>query len=352
MALFIYLLLNRLDLMKLLSFRLVILGVDGSIGILRVRVGMMVTTFVTIDLCLSGRTSIRHGNIIGPRACISQWAILGCILWACISIRRTAGTSCIIAWEVICWLISSSSIGLRINIIVLLYSLLLMINHLLTSLFHSSFQAVLLFVWMSWCIRNDSLDSILDIDVRSFLPYDSLIKIISVISPPSWIDERVKTRGAWFHRRVSIDNLRRNQIHAMRWWVVRCFSSSPVRRSFCNNEASLASASRENLNISSSTFSYVLSIGLCHFLCGRTLCCRIRWKIWLCLCRSELHTATCHSCRWVRVIMLLQTFLLLSFLCDLPLLLLFLLSLLKGYKQCCGFIWQHLSHRLLKGHID
>ena len=64
MALFIYLLLNRLDLMKLLSFRLVILGVDGSIGILRVRVGMMVTTFVTIDLCLSGRTSIGHGNII------------------------------------------------------------------------------------------------------------------------------------------------------------------------------------------------------------------------------------------------------------------------------------------------
>jgi hypothetical protein len=33
-------------------------------------------------------------------------------------------------------------------------------------------------------------------------------------------------------------------------------------------------------------------------LCGRTLCCRIRWKIWLGLCRSELHTDTCHSCRW------------------------------------------------------
>lgn len=54
MALFLYLLLNRIDLMKLLPFRLVILGVDGSIGIWRVRVGMMLTTFVTIDLCLEG----------------------------------------------------------------------------------------------------------------------------------------------------------------------------------------------------------------------------------------------------------------------------------------------------------
>lgn len=57
--------------MELLPLGLVVLGVDGTIRILRIGVGMMVTAFVTIDLCLSGWTSVRHRNIIGARAYIS-----------------------------------------------------------------------------------------------------------------------------------------------------------------------------------------------------------------------------------------------------------------------------------------
>lgn len=79
------------------------------------------------------------------------------------------------------------------HIIVLLYSLLLVIDRLLACLFHSSLQTVFLFVWMSRYIRNDSLDSILNVDIRSLLPYDSLVEIVGIISPPSWIDKRVET---------------------------------------------------------------------------------------------------------------------------------------------------------------
>lgn len=243
--------------MELLSLRLVVLGVHGSIRILRVSVGMMVTPFVTIDLGLSWWTSVRHRDIIGARASISQRAIFGCILRASISIRGATGTSCIITWKVICGLISTSSIGLRVHIIVLLNSLLLVINSLLACIFHSSLQTVFLFVWMSRYIRNDSLDSILNVDIRSLLPYDSLVKIVSIISPPSWINERVETWGAWFHSRESIADLRGNQIHAMSWWVMRCFTPSPVWRCLCYYETSLASTTGENLDISRSSLSRV-----------------------------------------------------------------------------------------------
>ena len=69
-TLFIDLLLDWFNMVKMVSMRLIALGVYSSVRVLRVGVSMVVTTFVAIYLCLSRGTSVRHGNIIGARASI------------------------------------------------------------------------------------------------------------------------------------------------------------------------------------------------------------------------------------------------------------------------------------------
>ncbi len=55
---------------KMVSMRVIALGVYSSVRVLGVGVSMVVTTFVAIYLCLSRGASVRHGNIIGARASI------------------------------------------------------------------------------------------------------------------------------------------------------------------------------------------------------------------------------------------------------------------------------------------
>lgn len=180
---------------------------------------------------------------------------------------------------------------------------------------------------MSRRVSYDSLNSVLHIDIWSFLPNNCLIEIVGIITPPGWIYQRIETWRARFHCRVSIAHLGWDQIHAMSWRVVWCLTSSPIRRRFCHNEASLTSTSWENLDISNRRLFCVKSFILHRLLCGWTLCCRVSWHIWLSL-RCELDTASSYPCRWVRMSLLLQACLLLLFFCQPSLLLLFLLPFL------------------------
>ena len=68
---FIHLLLDRINLVELVSLRLAILVMDSSIRVLGIGICMMVTTFIAIYLCLSRWTSIWHRDIVGARASIS-----------------------------------------------------------------------------------------------------------------------------------------------------------------------------------------------------------------------------------------------------------------------------------------
>ena len=137
MTLFIDLLLDWFNLMKMVSLRVSILIMNSTVRVLWIGVCMMVTTSVAVDFGLSRWTSIRHRDVVWAWTSVPQWTVFRRILWTSISIRRTARTSRIITWEVICRLVSSSSIALRMNIVICINSLLLVINRLLASFLYS-----------------------------------------------------------------------------------------------------------------------------------------------------------------------------------------------------------------------
>jgi len=59
-----------------------------SIGILCVGIRMVKTAQIAIDLRLCGRARIRHGYIVSTGSCISNRAILWCVLRTSVGIGR------------------------------------------------------------------------------------------------------------------------------------------------------------------------------------------------------------------------------------------------------------------------
>ncbi len=191
MNLFLYrfkLLLLLISMCHGLAIVFVMLVKNWAIRVLRVCVGMMITPFIPVDLSLSGRTGIRHRNIISSGACISQRTVLWSIFWACVGIRWAASSPCVVTWKVVCRLVTTSSIALRMD---LLNWIMMLLKSLLARLSHSSLQAVFFFIRVSWNSWVNSFYSILHINKRSLLSYYGLVKVICIIAPPSRVYQRI-----------------------------------------------------------------------------------------------------------------------------------------------------------------
>jgi len=87
-----------------------------TITVIVIGIGMEVSAFVSVHLCLRRRTSIAHRDVVGTRVGVSQWAIFRGVLVACVCIRRGSILS-MIRWQLI--IISSLSL-----VLLLLLSLL------------------------------------------------------------------------------------------------------------------------------------------------------------------------------------------------------------------------------------
>jgi len=112
----------------------------GIVGILvGISVGMVLSAKITVDLCLSWRSRIRHGNIIWAWSSISNRTILWCILRTCISIWSTTSSSSSFIRYIRCYGIS---IGVVRPWSWLCHLFSLLLNHIFPGFLHSSLKAI------------------------------------------------------------------------------------------------------------------------------------------------------------------------------------------------------------------
>jgi hypothetical protein len=128
----------------------------------------LISTLVSVDLCLRRRPNITHGNIVCTRFWCSHWTVLWSILVRSISIWRGSVKS-LLAW-VGCHLMLLVVIGL------MRWLRLLSLSRLSDLLLQRIFSLVL------WCSS----------DCRIIRPVslDLLLKVI-ILTPPRWINPRV-----------------------------------------------------------------------------------------------------------------------------------------------------------------
>jgi len=141
----------------------------------------MYSPHVSIYLCLSWRTCIRHGNVIGTWAGIADRAVFWGILRASISVRRAASSSACEVGREICssWPCSIAHVLWRRSIL-RLNRLLSFINCLFLGLFKSLFETIFLPGLASSLISVHASY----ISLRSILSHDSLIELLIVVAPP------------------------------------------------------------------------------------------------------------------------------------------------------------------------